>query len=85
MCPPQRPQCFHHIMNPKADTHECEVTYPRHKKKSIVYQVPCKDCDSVYTGESKLKVWLAEHKCAVTESDPNGTAVHVRSREGAQH
>ena len=61
---------------------------PDNKKKSIVHQVPCKDCDSVYMGESKetLKVWLAEHKCAVTESDPNnGIAVHVRSREGAQH
>ena len=54
------------------------------KKKRIVYQVPCKDCDGVYTGESKgtLKVRLTEHKCAVVGSDVNnGIAVHVSKNE----
>ena len=33
---------------------------PEARKKGVVYQVPCKDCD-VYTGESKktLKDWLS--------------------------
>ena len=26
---------------------------PEEKKKGVVYQVSCKDCDGVYTGESK--------------------------------
>ena len=47
------------------------------EKKAVVYQVPCKDCHQLYTGESKrtLKVRLAEHKRAVQKSD--GIAVHV--------
>ena len=46
----------------------------------MVYQIPCGDCDPVYTGESKrtLKVWMTEHKWAVKKSYPNnGIAVHV--------
>ena len=57
---------------------------PEEKKKGIVYQVPCKDCDGVYTGESKrtLKVRLTEHKRAVVRSDVNnGIAVHVARNE----
>ena len=44
---------------------------------------PCKDCDGVYTGESKrtLKVRLTEHKRAVVKSDVNGIAVHVAKNE----
>ena len=43
------------------------------KKKAVVYQVPCKDCGKLCTGESKrtLKVRLAEHKRAVQKSDAN--------------
>ena len=50
------------------------------EKKTVVYQVPCKDCCKLYTGESKrtLKVRLAEHKRAVQKSDVNnGIAMHV--------
>ena len=50
------------------------------KKKAVVYQVPCKDCCKLYTGESKrtLKVRLAECKRAVQKSDVNnGIAMHV--------
>ena len=38
---------------------------PEEKKKGIVYQVPCKDCNGVYTGESKgtLKVRLRTQMC----------------------
>ena len=53
---------------------------PEEKKKAVVYQVPCKDCHQLYTGESKrtLKVRLTEHRRAVQKSDVNnGIAVHV--------
>ena len=53
---------------------------PDEKKKGVVYQIPCNNCDYVYTGESKrtLKVRMTEHKRAVKMSDPNnGIAVHV--------
>ena len=37
------------------------------------FEVACKDCDGVYTGESKrtLKVQLTEHKRALVRSDVN--------------
>ena len=50
----------------------------------MVYQIPCNNCDYVYTGESKrtLKVRLTEHKWAVKMSDPNnGIAVHVAKNQ----
>ena len=53
---------------------------PEEKKKAVVYQVPCKDCHQLYTGESMrtLKVRLAEHRRAVQKSDVNnGIAVHM--------
>ena len=36
---------------------------PEEKKRAVVYQVPCKDCHQLYTGETEwtLKVRLAEH------------------------
>ena len=45
-----------------------------------MYQVPCKYCCKLYTGESirTLKVRLAEHARAVQKSDANnGIAVNV--------
>ena len=57
---------------------------PEERKKGVVYQVPCKDCDGVYTGESKrtLKVRLMEHKRAVVRRDVNnGIVVHVAKNE----
>ena len=53
---------------------------PEEEKKAVVYQVPCKDCGKLYTGDSKrtLKVRLAEHKRAVQKSAVNNRiAVHV--------
>ena len=61
-----------------------KLRVPEEKKKGIVYQVPCKDCDGVYTAESKstLKVQLTEQKRAVVRSDiSNGIAVHVAKNE----
>ena len=53
---------------------------PEEKKRSVVYEVPCKDCGKTYIGETKrtLKVRLSEHKQAVKRGDPkNGIAVHA--------
>ena len=61
-----------------------KLQIPEEKKKDIVYQVPCKDCDGVYTGESKrkLKVRLTERKHAVVRSDiSNSITVHVSKNE----
>ena len=56
---------------------------PEEKKRSVVYQVPCKGCDQVYIGETKrnLNIRLAEHSCrqAVRRGDDkNGIVVHVQ-------
>ena len=54
---------------------------PEEKKRSVVYQVPCKGCDQVYIGETKrnLKIRLAEHRQAVRRGDDkNGIVVHVQ-------
>ena len=61
-----------------------DVMLQKERKKGVVYQVPCKDCNGVYTGESKrtLKVRLTEHKRAVVRSSVNnGIAVHVAKKE----
>ena len=53
---------------------------PDDKRRGVVYQIPCNNCDHVYTGESKrtLKIRMVEHRRAVQKSDPyNGIAVHV--------
>ena len=58
--------------------------HPEDKKKGVIYQIPCGDCDQLYIGESKrtLKIRMAEHKRAVLRSDPNnGIAVHVAKSE----
>ena len=53
---------------------------PALKKKGVVYQVPCADCDSVYIGETgrTLEKRLSEHRGAVKRNDlKNGIAVHA--------
>ena len=61
---------------------------PEEKKRSVVYQVPCKGCDQVYIGETKrnLNIRLAEHRQAVRRGDDkNGIAVHVRTEVQSLH
>ena len=53
---------------------------PTERKKEVVYEVACKDCDQKYIGETKrtMKKWLTEHKYAVRRGDEkNGIAVHA--------
>ena len=53
---------------------------PEWKKKGVVYQVPCGDCDSTYIGETgrTLEKRISEHKAAVKKHDEkNGIAVHA--------
>ena len=59
-----------------------KVKTPREdmKKKDVVYEVPCKDCDTNYIGETgrDLHNRIVEHKAAIRrEDDKNGIAVHA--------
>ena len=50
------------------------------KMKEVVYEVPCKDCECSYIGETgrNLQKRLTEHKAAVRKGDRNnGIAVHA--------
>ena len=39
---------------------------PDDKSRGVVYQIPCNNCDHVYTGDSKrtLKIHMAQHRWA---------------------
>ena len=53
---------------------------PKESTKNIVYQIPCKDCDGCYIGEScrRLGIRIEEHKKAVqTYDEANGVAKHA--------
>ena len=55
-------------------------TRPENKKKGVIYEVPCADCDCVYVGETgrSLEMRLKEHRYAVKSCDTkNGVAVHA--------
>ena len=50
------------------------------KKKDIIYEVPCQDCNMKYIGETKrtMKKRLTEHRYAVKKGDEqNRIAVHI--------
>ena len=57
---------------------------PELKKKEVVYEVPCMDCDTKYIGETgrNLQKRLMEHKAAVRRGDrKNGIAVHLQDHD----
>ena len=59
-------------------------TTPEEKKQGVVYEVPCKDCEAVYIGETgrNLQERVKEHKYAVKRRDKNnGIAVHAWSED----
>ena len=63
-----------------------KVKQPRsdRKKKGVVYEVPCKDCPSVYIGGTgrTLEKQISEHKTAVKKNDSkNGIALHSWSNQ----
>ena len=54
-----------------ADACTGEVKIPTERKKEVVYEVACKDCDQKYIGETKrtMKKRLTKHKYAVRRGD----------------
>jgi len=57
---------------------------PEMKKKEVIYEVPCMDCDKSYIGETgrSLQKRLTEHKAAVRKGvSKNGIAVHVQKHD----
>ena len=52
--------------------------------KGVVYEIPCRNCKHVYTGETKrtLKRGIVEHKQAVKKFDvKTGVAVHANRHD----
>ena len=54
-------------------THTCKEHHPGDKKQGVVYEVPCKDCEAVYIGETgrNLQERIKEHKYVVKRKDEN--------------
>ena len=65
----------------RQDLMKVKSSVPKEKQTGVVYEIPCKECEEVYVGETKrtLKVRLSEHRQAVRRGGPkNGIAVHVQ-------
>ena len=57
---------------------------PMEKKRNVVYEVPCRECQLTYIGEtrSSMKKRMTEHKYAVkTRNLKNGIAVHAQKSQ----
>ena len=69
MHPQKFPGTYIHLKQPREDK----------KEKGVIYEVPCKDCECVYIGETgrTLEKRLTDHKNAVKKHDTkNGIAVY---------
>ena len=51
-------------------------------QNNVVYEIPCKDCDAIYIGETKrqFKQRLQEHRRAVRNGDTNKNETTDHSR-----
>ena len=59
---------------------------PPEKRKGVVYEIPCQDCEYVYIGETgrTLQKRVTEHRSAVRRFDKNnGIAVHAWNEDHA--
>ena len=57
---------------------------PMEKKRNVVCEVSCRDCQLMYIGETRrtMKKRMTEHQYAVKTGDPkNGIAVHVQKTQ----
>ena len=57
---------------------------PEDRRKGVIYEIPCKDCEKLYIGETgrTLKKRVSEHKQAVREFNMNnGVAAHVHNED----
>ena len=61
-----------------------KTTVEEETMKGVVYEIPCRECDQVYIGETgrNLRERLKEHQYAVNKKDmKNGTATHACQRQ----
>ena len=63
---------MHYIIEENGSEDLVQQPRPDSKKKGVVYEVPCKDCPSVYIGETgrTLEKRITEHKTAMKKNDP---------------
>ena len=64
---------------------EVKQKTPMDRKRNVVYDVPCRDCQLAYIGQTTrrtMKKRMTEHKYDVKTGDPkNGIAVHVQKTQ----
>ena len=72
--------CLQVQKHPQKCPSASEAALEDRKKKGVVYEVPCQDCECVYIGETSrgLEKRLNEHKNVVKKHDSyNGIAAHT--------
>ena len=60
-----------------------ENRIPPEKKKGVVYEIPCGECEQVYVGETNrtMKKCISKHKQAIKRgSGNNGIAEHIKQK-----
>ena len=71
-------------MHPQKFPGTREASQRRQEEEGVIYEVPCKDCQCVYIGETgrTMEKRLSEHKNAVMKNDTkNGIAVHSWTKQ----
>ena len=76
---------FRHQKTLRSMLTEVKQKTPMEKKRNVVYDVPCRDCQLTYIGQTTrrtMKKRMTEHKYDVKTGDPkNGIAVHVQKTQ----